>query len=196
MVNEKPLTAREIGKKLLDILETLLKTGNWEASLFLKASANRLRELKVEAARLARIEETKDALTNVAVLQKALPPGYLQVYISLYQVDSANLLTWHRTIKSLVEHSVTRPVYRNEAFVQEFVRSKTDIDHHGYAIVQINTNDILKIEPAPIDPFGHELLVLRENAVKVENIVGFVYANKKRYWFKENNLVFVDEIKE
>lgn len=195
MGDEKPLTSREIGKKLVDILDGLLKAGNWESSLFLKASSGRLRELRNEAKNLAQIDQGDEATSLAAAFDRPVPPGYIQVYISLFQLEGSNFQIWHRTVKALTEHSITRPIYKDVKFAQEFIRSKADIDHHGYVIVNIKDSDVFKLEQPSMDGLGHELLTIKEGAVKLENIIGFVHANKKRYLVKENELVFIDEIK-
>lgn len=194
MVDEKPLTAREIGQKLVDILDGLLKAGNWEASLFLKASAGRLRELREEASNLAQDETVNNTQIGTALFSKSAPTGYIQVFISVFQLEGTDLQVWHRTIRALTEYNVTRPVYRDVKFVQEFIRSKADFDHHGYVIVNIKESDIYELAQPSKDALGHELILLKEGSVKLENIIGFVHGNKKRYLVKENGLVFIDEM--
>ena len=43
-----------------------------------------------------------------------------------------------------------------------------------------------------MDAYGHQLFVLKENSVKLENIVEFVLANKQHYVIHDDALVLLD----
>lgn len=175
-------------QRLVKILDELLAKGDWESSLFLRTSRKRLQELREEAKSVS----TSAGASEVKpfVLFKTPPAvGSIQVFISVYQVAAKTVGDWQTALKALVGHSVTRPTYRNEEEVQKLIRSKTDISRHGYAIVNIAEGDIYRIDPAPVDAFGSQLISLKEGAIKQENIVGFVHANKERYSFQDGKLV-------
>ena len=124
-------------------------------------------------------------------------PGYSQVFILLYQVDSANLQGWYRTIKTLTDYSVTRPAYKDEAYAREFIRSKASgIERNGYAIVNIKSDDFYNVEQPPVDACGHQLFVLKENSIKLENIVEFVLANKQHYAIRDEALFLLESEEE
>lgn len=192
---QKPLSVPEIGDKLIGILDSLLATGNWDSSLFLKASASRLRELKDEAERLTKIKNGMAGDKGAGAATRVVPPGYFQAYILLYQVEGANLQSWVRAIKGLVENPISRPAYKDEAFAQEFIRSKISmLERHGYVVVNIKNEDIYQVEEMPVDNFGHPLIALKENAVKIENILEFIHFNKKRYSFRSGELIYIEDI--
>ncbi|MCL5260514.1 MAG: Dot/Icm secretion system protein IcmQ [Gammaproteobacteria bacterium] len=195
MDENKPLTPPEIGHKLIAIIDKLLVEGNWETSLFLRASAARLIELRQEAERVALAGNTPSAATGglVAVQLRTPPSGYIQVFVSLYQVEGTNLQKWEQVLKSLCEHSITRPAYKDEEHVKQFIRSKADINHLAYVVTNIKPADIYQLEQTPVDSFGHELLTLKEGVIKAANIVEFVHANKKRYFYRDNKLIFAGE---
>lgn len=191
----KSLTASEIGQRLVVILDGLLKTGNWENSLFLRASANRLRQLKDEAQRLAQSGASAQGVRLQDAKDKIFAAGYIQVYVYLYQVDGSSLRNWQSAIKSLMEHSSSRPAYKTEEHVQEFIRSKTDLERHGYVVVNIKESDVYKLGSTPMDPLGHPLLTLKDDAIKLENIYRFIHANKKTYIVQEQQLIYETDIK-
>jgi len=178
----------EFGKKLIDILDDVLATGDWESSLFLKSSATKLQKLRAEIEKVCITGGVEIKTSVVNKDSKIIPPGYTQVFILLYQVDGANLQGWHRTIKNLEEYNVTRPAYKDESYAREFIRSKVaSIDCNGYVVVNVKDDDIYKVD-AP-DAFGHQLFALREKAIQLENVFEFVHANKKRYVVRDNELV-------
>ncbi|MDR1057022.1 MAG: type IVB secretion system protein IcmQ [Coxiellaceae bacterium] len=197
---EKLLNAAiEIGRKLINILDDILVTGDWDSSLFLKTSAAKLRDLRNEIAILCDIDKAKptdvyqSTVPNKDSRQNS-PPGYFRVFILLYQVDGSNLQSWYRTIKTLSEYSVTRPAYKDENHAQEFIRAKTlGIERNGYVVVNVKDNDFYPTEQH-VDSFGHPLIALKEEAVKLDNVVEFVHANKKHYVIRDNALVLLGEI--
>lgn len=200
MVEQEPLTPYEIAKKVKGVIDSVLATGDWKSSIFLKASAARLRELLVEADGLLRLGEQANqgqgatAVANKIVQQRTVPPGYCQVFILLYQVDSTNLQGWYRTVKTLMDYSVTRPAYKDEAFAKEFIRSKASgIERNGYVVVNVKSDDFYNVEQPPVDACGHQLFVLKENSIKLENIVEFVLANKQHYAVSDNALILLEE---
>lgn len=200
MEEQKLLTLNEIAKKIKEIIDSVLATGDWENSIFLKVSAAKLRELQVEAQRLSCLgeqtqQEQKDSTkaANTAA-ERVAPPGYSQVFILLYQVDSANLQGWYNTIKTLMDYSVTRPAYKDESYARDVIRSKTSgIGRNGYVVVNIKDSDFYDVEQSPVDASGHKLFVLKENAVKLENIVEFVLANKQHYVIRDDALFLLEE---
>ena len=198
MEEKKLLVFSEVAGKIMEIIDSLLTTGDGESSIFLKASAAKLRELQVEAQQFLddQVQPEQKVVTVAAktTQRRAVPPGYSQVFILLYQVDSANLQEWYRTIRTLMDYSVTRPAYRDEAYAKEFIRSKASgIERNGYAVVNIKSDDFYNVEQPPVDVLGHQLFVLKENAIKLENIVEFILANKHHYAIRDEALFLLEE---
>jgi intracellular multiplication protein IcmQ len=178
----------EVNRQLVDVLDELLVAGNWEASLFLRAAGKQIHELRDRANQLL-IEVTGDIATqkNNAALEKA---DHIKAYVSLYQNEGTNLTKWYQMIKALTEHSVSRPVYRQEEQVKTLIRSKADAQHEGFVVAFIKESDVLQMPfgKTAVDRFGNELLTLRPGAVKLENIIEFVH-NQQSYLLQENGLV-------
>lgn len=178
----------EVNRKLVDVLDELLTAGNWEASLFLKAAGKQIRSLRDRAQQLL-IEVTNETVAeqNNKVLEKA---DHIKVCVSLYQNDGNNLAKWYQAVKALTEHSVSRPVYRDEEHVKTMIRSKADAQPEGYVVAFIKESDVLRMPfgKTSLDRFGNELLCLRPNAIKLENIIEFVHCQQS-YSLQENGLV-------
>jgi Dot/Icm secretion system protein IcmQ len=179
----------DIGAKLVRILDEALNTGEWD-TLFLRNVKKRLEGLRTEAGSLLKAEK------NIG-MHAALPSvqhntdEYIKIYILLYQLDSNNLQSWASLIKTLREYNVNRPTYTNEQYIQEIVRSKRDAEKYGYVTVNIKKTNIYQFEKQMVDPFGHEVIAIKEKAIKLENIIEFVHANKRRYAFKDNKLFLI-----
>ncbi len=192
---EKSQSVFELGKQLSDTLDDVLATGDWQSSLFLKTAATKLHEFREKSERLynsgnatAKVESVQDSSRKIA------PSGYLQVFILLYQADGANLPGWYRNLKTLTEYSVTRPVYKDEEYAKELIRAKVAAqDRNGYAVVNIQEGD-LDEAGSQVDQFGHPLFILKQGAVKLENIVEFVHSNKRRYVMSGGDLIYLGEI--
>lgn len=203
MAEQELLTPNKIAEKIKEIINSILTTGDWECSIFLKASIIKLRKLLTEAEQLSHLGEQAKQDQNTIIISKnkgrgSTPPGYCQTFILLYQVDSADLQGWYNTIKTLTGYSVTRPVYKNETYAREFISSKTSgIERNGYAVVNVKIDDFYNNEEQPqLDGCGHQLFVLKENSIKLENIIEFVLANKQNYAVGENALILLDEKKD
>ncbi len=170
---------REISRKLVKILDKLLSKGDWGSSPLLRTTKKKFQNYKDEAESLAAEPEVaEEALVNHRV-----PEGYRKVFISLYQSEGRNLQLWQNMLKSLARFSISRPVYDNEDYVQEVIRSKPEPVRHAYAVVVVREDDIIQNGRVKTDPLGHELIVLRERAVELRNILEFVHANKKHYHY-------------
>lgn len=180
------LSRIKIAKELAVLLDGLLATGDWQSSLFLRVASKRIQILLDEAKSLVELSSPEQSLTKSI---RNSTQGYIPVYVSLYQVMGNNLQNWQYALRLLSEHNTSRPTYRNEQFVRELIDSKSDVERHGYAIVHVKEDDIYTFEEQPRDSLGHEMLVLKEGVIKLENIIGFVHANKKRYAFVNNMLV-------
>lgn len=191
--NKKIPSGQVLNRRLVDILEQLLNSGDWDNSLFLRKAKERLQELHEEAKSLTQKTSFTTGQLAVTTKPQQLAPGIVRVYITLYHTEN-NLQNWLHTLKTLAIYNVTRPTYRSESHVKEIINSKAEIMRHGYAEVLINEKDIIPINPQPVDTLGHELLLLKEGSVHLSNIISFVHANKKRYILKDNNLVFDSDI--
>lgn len=181
----------EAAVRLVNILDDLLKNKEWEATLLLRTAKKRLLNLREEAQQIVNdlnvISTPKEPSQVIAPIKE----GYIKVYIALYQTQGSNLKIWHDMLKSLAKYSITRPVYDNEEYVRELIRSKPDVQRHGYAVVAVKENGIIESGKVHLDQFNHKLLTLQERAVTLENIIEFVHANEKRYIIRGDTLILL-----
>ncbi|EKD71328.1 MAG: IcmQ [uncultured bacterium] len=186
----------EIAQQLKTSINKLLTVGDWKSSAFLQLAEKKLREFEGESDRLIKVLSTDPNKSGTVVkhediiVSRAVGDGYIQVFILLYQVESNDLKKWYHDVEMLTQQCSTRPVYLEESFAQECIRSKTNgIERNGYAVVNVKKNDFYKQEIQAVDILGHNLVNLKENSVKLENIVEFIIANKQHYVIRNNELV-------
>jgi len=173
-----PLTDDEI-KSALDILKALdgaIDKGPWEHNLFFKGIGKKLRDARDKFKEELGLDElTADLLTQNH--SKQIDNQTTEVYISLYQAEGSSISKWTTVVNSLAGYNLTRPVYRNETDIQAAIRSKEQQQNDAYVAVRVRNIDIMKpaLDMQPTDKLGHELLILREGAVHLENISRFVH---------------------
>ena len=177
----------DINRNLVAILDELLANGDWQASLFLQNASKRIRKVRDEAQALA--DELTQSLTDSKSEAVALnSSGYEQVYISLYQADGRNLTRWLNMLKGLTDISLSRPIYRSEAAVQEMIRHKTNAEKEAYAVVLVKPEDIEGVKTTT--QLGAELLMIREGRIQPSRVIKFVH-DDVCYCIRDGKLVKV-----
>lgn len=176
------LTDAEV-EKCLEVLKALsdaVEKGPWDKSLLLQGIGKKLREALegfVTDLGLGDFSiESASAEMGSSSLQHA---ESTEVYVSLYQAQGANIQRWVTILTAITQLSVTRPTYKNETDVKASIRAKDFQVNDAYVAVKIRKDDILQpIEgKIPVDRFGRELLVLKENVIRPENISRFVHVS-------------------
>lgn len=185
---------KKINEKLINILNDLLSTGDWQASLFLRTAQKKIESIYQQAVALSEEfdrENTRSASDEHAVRTRQ---GYIKIYVSLYQSDPHNLVKWENTLRSIKEYSINRPIYRFEEHIQEMIRAKHGSSNEGYVVIYVEPTDIIPAYAGKIiqDRFGHELLTLRDNSLQPKNIIEFVHQGR-RYFYKESKLLLKSE---
>ncbi|MFT3742027.1 MAG: Dot/Icm secretion system protein IcmQ [Gammaproteobacteria bacterium] len=182
----------EVRKLLTDAIDTALVQGNWESSLLFKNMHKRLLAMRAFV-----VEQlTEAAPAEETLLEKVdddafwLENGYQPVYLALYQTDGHKLNNWNGALASLKNYCVSRPAYIQEEHVSELVRSKRS-RNEAYIKVWVKSEDVVTTT-AMIDRFGHEVITIKENSARAENIIKFYHDNEE-YRFKENQLILQEK---
>jgi Dot/Icm secretion system protein IcmQ len=173
---------KQINQEFMTILRELLATGDWEATLFLRTTSKKLQELYNQAEALSHYYDSLSPSKDYHKIRTE--QGYTKVYVSLYQSDPYNLIKWQNTLKNIREYSINRPIYRQEEYVREMIRSKHESPNEGYVIIYIKNSDIIPPYAGKLveDRWGHELLTLRDNSLSSENIIEFVHHGHRYYY--------------
>lgn len=180
---------RKTAKDVLKALDDTIEKGPWEKTVFLGAIGKKLKEVRFKFKNRMRFldpsfEETeveqvaKQVAEQEAVL--AIPEKTAdqdEAFVSLYNADGINLEKWTKLLLALDKQIVTRPVYGSENEIRGIMRAKTVRKNDAYAAFYVNKADIIqpKEGKVPMDRMGNPLLMLRDSALKMENITRFCH---------------------
>lgn len=189
------LNLTDIRDRLLAAIDKAISEGSWETSLFFRNILKQLLKIREHIAQV--FTEAGNVVPTIQIPEHhAIPEqreGYERIYITLYQTEGSRLDRWSSSIKRLTGYSVSRPAYRAEADVNEVLRNKKS-KSDAYVVVWIKQSDIIpSYSGAPLkDKWGHELLTLKENSVKLENIIRFTH-DEKNYRLRGEELILIGE---
>ncbi len=176
---QSPQLCEKMAREIIDMITRLEQAGAWDDSPFLQNLIKPYRQMREELTQLLQQSALDSEVTDKPVVAKA---GYRLIYVSLYQSQGRDLEKWLRMLKTLFAYTLSRPVYTQEAPIQEIMRAKVGQSTYAYAIGQVKEEDVLSTAEGERrkDQFGNELLVLAKDAVCFENLIEFVHL-KKRY---------------
>lgn len=169
-------------------LDRVINLGDWETSTFLRNAVKKLKKMREEAWKLSMQLQGKTEEEKIELPQ--LEAGMTPVYISIFQHKAHNYKDWEYQLNNLPQYVFGRPIYREEKAVQQSIRTKLMQNSDAYVCVGV-TEKAIQIEefhPSSQDKWGNRLLQLISGAVRKENILEFVYMNK-RYYFVNNKLI-------
>lgn len=192
-ISQDPEDTKALGaaSKFVRLVDNLLAHPVWERSLFLRNIKKRLTALRSDAqTMLDAAGESQNAISSKT--RQSLPPGFVEIYIMLYQADGRNLPGWRNTLNTLADYSISKSIYLNEDHVREFIRSRYDPQKYGYAAVRVSKEKIIQPIPPKLDPLEHELITLRENSVNLTNLTKFIHGNIKEYILRNGELVLIN----
>lgn len=177
------------GKKLLAVLDEAIEKGPWDKTIFLRAAGKKLREFRFRLRASLQIDDPDASKGKDLADRIADRAGQTEVYVYLYNADGQNLEKWSKLVATLRMQAVSRPVYSRENDIQELIRSKPNKNNEAYVAVYVSKEDIVTPkESSPKDKFGNDLLLLKDKAVKVENISRFMHVTGE-YAFEAGQLI-------
>lgn len=173
--------------KILKALDEAIASGPWEYNLLFRGIGQKLREMRERFVKELKLEELTAEPIPITDEEAA---KFTEVYVSLYQAEGNNISKWQIVVNSLAGYNVTRPVYENEEHIQKAIKTKEFRQNDAYVVVKISKEDIMPplSEKPPVDKHGHTLLVLREGAIKLENILRFSHLSGE-YDYREGVLI-------
>lgn len=185
-------------KKLLTALDDAIATGPWDKSVFLKAIGKKLREIRHDyKTKLGlKTEQELEAERHAQqVTTHASRSNQQCVYISLYNADGTNMEKWEKLLLAIERQIITRPVYRVETEIRALIRSKQNKRNEAYISVWIDKDKVLEPQHTKkvTDKLGHELMSLKDGAIKMDNIESF-YHESGQYEVQKKSLVRVADM--
>jgi intracellular multiplication protein IcmQ len=175
-------------EEMIQAFDRVLTAGDWESTLFLRNTVKPLKNMRTEAWELRERLLGRERPTDIQAPQ--LTAGMIRVYIAIFQYKAQNAKDWEAQLRSLPHYILGRPIYREELAVQQAVRAKLIQTSDAYVCVGIEEKAIQtgEFHPTQLDKQGNTLVQLAAGSVKSENILEFVYQDK-RYYFVEGKLI-------
>jgi intracellular multiplication protein IcmQ len=158
---------------MLIAFDNALADGPWTDTKFLSLIGQKLHRLRDEVfTELEHADDTPQSRASRAGQQEPSRFAAMKkVYIALYAFDGSNLESWARIVSHLPNQVTSRPVYEKEEDAIANISNKSNRINEAYAIVYVDPRSILTQPPerVPKDKLGKPLLVLKDNAVQLDN---------------------------
>lgn len=197
-MSKDDLTAAEV-KEVADALDRIVKDLPWGQSVFLSALGKKFALIQQKFQENVGLD-AKNVSASEQKNDKTLSSGQMLVYVSVYNANGTDLSQWARIISNLTNQSISRPTYSDITQVKEMIRSKQRINNEGFVSVVVSDSDLLDMpeEKLPFDKLGHKLLVLKEKAIRRDNIKKFfhfsgIYDYKKGLLSKTGEMHFSED---
>jgi len=164
---------------LIRELDKLIAEGQWEGSLFYQSIGKKLRDFSEQLKHEYHLDEQtappspQEMMTIVK--QKS---GLVEIYVSVYCAEGRTLKKWELILANLPKQVISRPIYKREKDVKDAINTKENPINDAYVIAYITEMDVLKPsfrDKQLVDRFGHELIKLKDNTLKEENITKFIH---------------------
>lgn len=101
------------------------------------------------------------------------------VYVYLYNSQGDVITTWQKMLNPVVfyEYSINRPIYREKADVDAYIRTKPNKLHHAYITIAVKRKDLMVASGAEDykDSLGNVLIRVREGAFKSSRMMAFTH---------------------
>jgi Dot/Icm secretion system protein IcmQ len=167
----------KVALEVRKILDDGIKDGPWQGNLFLKGIKKKLEELRDQFELDVGISQHDHKALNASLLASR-DKDTTEVYISLYQSQGSNIHKWQEVINSLVRYSTGRPIYESEEDVKAATHITDRNPNSAYVTVNVNPDAIWpdSLEQPRCDREGRKLIMLREGAISLHNIVCLVHA--------------------
>ncbi len=188
-------TVKQKAEKLLKALDEAIANGSWDETNFILIIGKKLRVMRdTLAAQLKHLDEEPTGSASFLARQMAMQSTLKQVFVGLYSLEGVSLLAWERIIANLRRQMVSRPVYENETDIQAMIKTKEKKINEAYVSIYVDPNSILDLgnEKMPIDKLGKPMLVLKDNAINLDNIDYFMHLTGK-YRYIRGKLIKTEE---
>jgi intracellular multiplication protein IcmQ len=174
--------------EMITAFDRVIAAGDWNRSLFLRNTIKPLRKMRDEAQQLR--EQLLGHVVHEPITAPNLAPGMIKVYIAVFQHKAHSPRDWEPQLRSLPQYILGRPIYRDEAAAQQALRAKLMQNADAYVCVGVAETAVQtgEFHPSQNDKQGNTLLQLVPGSVRSENILEFVYQDR-RYYFIDGKLI-------
>lgn len=193
--NDETVSDPELNQQILAALDKAIDTGHWEGGLLFDMAGKDLRRLRETLGEQFQLTVLTAEKSSGASAEVTVAAGEVSVYVALYLANGDKLPEWERVLGLLSTKSIGRPIYQNENDVRAFIASRPMRTKDAYVVVHVKEGDIIKPRDRDYynkDRTGRPLLLVKEEAIKINNIVKFVH-NTGTYHYDNGRLVKQDD---
>ncbi|MFZ0219926.1 MAG: Dot/Icm secretion system protein IcmQ [Candidatus Aquirickettsiella sp.] len=167
----------QVALEIKKLLDEGIVAGPWQANLFLKGVKKKLEEIRDDFVAKVGLDQHHEQIAKDLLAEKNCEN--IEVYIALYQSQGGNMNKWQEVVASLVNYTMGRPIYDNEADVRAAIHLNDRNLNHAYAVVKVSSEAILSdtSEQIRADRDGRKLISLCEASIQLKNIVRLVHAS-------------------
>jgi intracellular multiplication protein IcmQ len=176
-----------LNQKITELLDRIIKAGDWESSLFLRNTISLLKK-RLDIANVLKEEFESQGFVAEQAFPPVDPENAIVLYIALYQTDGNTLEKWEKQLSSILKIAQSRPIYDEESKVINTLRSNLDRATDAYVKVLVDKNEIIDSARVMKDRLGQGLITVSITAIRPENIVEFIHQGK-RYNFLNKKLI-------
>lgn len=188
-------TVKQKAEALLKALNEAIADGAWDETNFISIVFKRLNAMRdALESQLAQLDEEPENSTSFLARQMAMQSTLKQVFVGLYSIEGVNLQAWERIVANLRRQMVSRPVYEKEEDIQAIIKTKDKKINEAYVSIYVDPQSILTLnrDKVPVDKLGKSMLVLKDNAINLENIDYFMHLSGK-YRYIRGKLIKMDD---
>ena len=178
-------------KEVLKVLDEQIQKGPWDKSILLSVTGKKLKEFRHLLREALDVSDKADLSHTHLAGRMAKRTGLKEVFVSIYNADGRNLKKWEHLLANISTQVISRPVYFEEKYAREVIRAKVNKKSEAYIAVYIPSEDILKpagAKNAMTDRMGHELVQLKDDAIKHGTITRFMHISGN-YAYRDGHLV-------
>lgn len=186
----KPKSEEALARELIDALDKAIDKGPWEKGLIFQNIGKQLKDLREQCVTHLKVS----APTTQQARQRSQRPAEASgdcrtVYISLYMSQGDDMSKWEKLLRNIQNQATTRPIYKDEEELRTMLRAKADKTNEAYVAIMVKNQDVMPPPSGdtPTDKLGHDLLILKPEAIKADNIVDFMHKSG-HYAFENNQL--------
>jgi intracellular multiplication protein IcmQ len=182
---------KQTAKNFLNALDKAIASGSWDETNFILIIGRKLREMRDDVyKKIQQADEDSDFSGRSLSSQLAMEKSLKEVFIGLYSIDGTQTISWELIIVNLPRQIVSRPVYASEDEIISIIKTKEKKINEAYVSVYVKAEDILIIGDDKIakDKLGQKILVLKDNALNIDNINYFAHISGK-YRYSRGKLI-------
>ena len=188
-INKRSEFELHFSDELLRLLDHLIGNHDWRKTEVTKGmlkdlTQHRERVLSIRQ-KIEKMQKKTSSAASIMGVSSIDSTKEMVVFVTLYQSKGKEMSVWNQLLSSLPISTINRPVYSDERSARRAIADRENLIGEGYAAVKIEKSELLPLDniASRVDRLGQTLINVKQGALKSENILFFIHANKSRYYY-------------